>query len=126
MAIDPLQTSVTALRTNQFRLDVSANNVANINTDDFRASIATTADNAYINSIGTGTQVTGTYAPPRPAAPTVNPAAGGGETGAARLSNTDLATEMTNQMNFRNAYAANTVMGRTAEDVSRTLMDLVG
>lgn len=122
MAINALQTSVTALRTNQFRLDVSANNVANINTDDFRASTVATADNAYINSIGTGTQVAGTYAPERPAPPS-DPTAG---SDAARVSNTDLAVEMTNQMNFRNAYSANSVMGRTSEDVSRTLMDLVG
>ncbi|MDR1521001.1 MAG: flagellar basal body protein [Planctomycetota bacterium] len=124
MSVNALQTSASALQTNQFRLDVSANNVANVNTDNFRASRVATSDNAYVNSIGTGTRVAATYAPNRPASPAAT-YADAGQAGAEQ-SNTDLAVEMTNQMNFRNAYSANAAMGRTENEVSQTLLDLVG
>ncbi len=166
MSVNGLNTSISALRTNQFRLDVTANNVANVNTDGFKASTVTTADRAYINGIGTGTQVTGTYAPPRPGAMAVDtagaaanptaqaqpvtptqgtaatqatqtraapppplppgppPANAGAQSNMVELSNTDLVTEMTNMMSSRNAYSANTVMGRTQQEVTQTLMDL--
>ncbi len=147
MSVNGLNTSISALRTNQFRLDVTANNVANVNTDGFKASTVTTSDKAYINDIGTGTQVTGTYAPNRqgpmavdatgataagrnqgtpPAPPPGGPSPtnAGAQSAMTEQSNTDLVTEMTNMMNSRNAYGVNTTMGRTQQEVTQTLMDL--
>jgi flagellar basal-body rod protein FlgC len=120
---------MSAIQANQFRLDVSANNVANVNTNEFRASEVAATDSAYVNSIGTGVRVAATYSPPRPAPmaiDTANAGAGPIAQGMIEQSNTDLVTEMTNQMNSRNAYSANVAAGRTQMDVSQTLLDLVG
>lgn len=142
MSVNGLSTPLSALQVNQFRMDVAANNVANVNTDGFQASTVTTSDRAYINDIGQGTQVTGTYAPPRPgpmaidtAAPNVTPAplpnqavppAGGAASvdGMVELSNTDLVTEMTNMISAQRAYDANIGMSRTVDEANQTLLDL--
>ena len=151
MSVNGLNASMTGLQVNQFRLDVGANNVANVNTGGFRSSTVTTSDLAYINSIGTGTQVTGTYAPDRPGpmgfAPTgadanrqalatpnqglpTPPVGGpvannaGTQSNLVELSNTDMVVEITNMMNSQNAYNANITMGRTQQEVTQTLMDL--
>lgn len=124
MAINGLGAPLSALQTNQFRQDVTANNVANVNTDGFQASTTQTSDAAYINSIGQGTQVSGTYAPPRPGAPVQDTAALAATGGAATQSNTDVVTETSNRMGAQQAYGANIVMARTADDMQQTLMDL--
>ncbi len=122
MAISGLGTPVSALQTNQFRQDVTANNVANINTDGFRASTVQTADAAYINDVGRGTQVTGTYAPERPGPMAMDTASTTG--GMVEQSNTELVTETTNRMGAQQAYGANTAMARTVDDMMQTLMDM--
>lgn len=126
MSVNNLDTSYSALRANQFRVDVAANNVANINTDGFRASTVSTSDNAYINDIGTGTRVTGAYAPPRPGPPTTEAAASGpGQgTAVAEQSNTDAANEMINMRMAQNAYGANASMYLTGDDMTQTILDL--
>jgi flagellar basal-body rod protein FlgC len=130
MAISGLGAPVSALQTNQFRQDVTANNIANVNTDNFQASTVQTSDAAYINSIGQGTQVSGTYAPPRPGAPTMDSAPMASPTGTtapttpATQSNTDLVAETSNRMGAQQAYGANIAMARTADDMMQTLMDL--
>lgn len=133
MSVNGLGTPLSALQTNQFRIDTTANNVANVNTDGFQATTVTTADRAYINDIGQGTQVTGTYAPPRPgplaidtAAPAAGPAPAGAPppTGMVELSNTDLVNEMTNMISAQRAYDANIGMSRTIDEASQTLLDL--
>ncbi|MDR2390821.1 MAG: flagellar basal body protein [Planctomycetota bacterium] len=126
MSVNSLQTSMSAIRANQFRLDVSANNVANVNTSEFRASEVAATDAAYVNSIGAGVRIAATYASPRQGPATIDAAAGATSQGTLEQSNTDLVTEMTNQMNSRNAYTANIAAGRTQMDVSQTLLDLVG
>ena len=136
MSVNALNTAVSGLRTNQFRLDTSANNIANVNTDGFQSRTVQSSDRAYINSIGSGTQVASTYtnARPGPIAPVTEAAAGtgvqvmgggnGGNSGAAQMSNTDLAREMTNLNASRAAYGVNTVMGRTADEMTRTILDI--
>lgn len=128
MSVNALNTSVSALRANQLRLGVTANNVANVNTDEFKASTVTSADNAYINDIGTGTRITSTYAPPRPGPLAVDTTganqAGTAPAGMVEQSNTELVNEMTNMMSARNAYGSNTVMGRTVDEMTQTLLDL--
>ncbi len=122
MAINGLGTPVSALQTNQFRQDVTANNVANINTDGFKASTVQTSDAAYINDIGQGTRVSGTYAPPRPGPMAMDAASPTG--GMVEQSNTDLVTETTNRMGAQQAYGANIAMARTMDDMAQTLMDM--
>lgn len=55
MSVDGLGTPLSGLQANAYRMGVSANNVANINTDEFQASQVRTTDAAYINDIGQGT-----------------------------------------------------------------------
>lgn len=126
MAINGLGAPLSALQANQFRQDVSANNVANVNTDGFKASTVQTSDAAYINDIGQGTRVSGAYAPPRPGPMAIDTASAPTSAGPAMAeqSNTDLITEMTGQIGAQNAYGANIAMLRTADDVAQTLMDL--
>lgn len=151
MSVNGLNTSLSGMQVNQFRMDVTANNVANVNTNNFRASTVSTADSAYINGVGTGAQVTGTsptYAPPRPGQATMNAAAApasnaaNNTNAAANARQTDMTTgsgnaygannnvnmvsEMTNMRSAQNAYNSNVTMARTQNDVSRTLMDLRG
>lgn len=121
MSVNGLNASVSALWANQFRLDVTADNVANVNTNEFQASSVATSDRAYINDIGQGTQVTATYKPQRPGPMAVDETAPGGMV---QQSNTDLAVEMTNMMSARNAYGANISMSRTVDEASQTLIDL--
>lgn len=139
MAINGLGAPLSGMQANQLRMDVSANNVANINTDGFKASTVQTGDRAYINDIGQGTQTMGTYAPQRPGpvapAPTggIGAAAGDGQGGGAaapvsdvvELSNTDPAAEMTSQMGAQSAYGFNVSMLQTANEMTRSVLDIM-
>lgn len=121
MSVNGLNAPLSGLWANQFRQDVTANNIANVNTDDFKASTVQTADAGYINDIGQGTRVTGTYAPNRPGPVAADTAAPGG---VRELSNTDLITEMTNQRAAQSAYGANIAMMETVDRANETLLDL--
>lgn len=123
MSVNGLNIPLSGLTANQFRQDVTANNIANVNTDGFKASTVQTTDAAYINDIGQGTRVSATYAPARQGPMAVDASA---SSGMVEQSNTDLVTEMTNQMNAQNAYGVNIAMSRTVDDASQTLLDLKG
>lgn len=121
MSVNGLGTPLSAIQANQTRMDVSANNVANVNTDGFKASTVQTTDAAYINDIGQGTRVSGTYAPPTQGP--MAPAATG--SGMVEQSNVDLATEATNQLGAANAYGVNVSMMKAANEMSKTVLDLL-
>lgn len=120
--INGLGAPLSGMQANQLRVDVSANNVANVNTDGFKASTVQTTDSAYINDIGQGTQVSATYAPSRPGP--VTPAASG--SGMVEQSNTELATEATSQMAAQSAYGFNVSMLKTANDMVKNVLDIMG
>ena len=119
MAIGGIHIPASGMRANMLRLDVSANNVANINTGDFRASAVQTTDTAYVDGIGQGTKVSGVYTPPTP-----SPMAADDRGGTVALSNTDAATEITGQMAAEKAYAVNVSVVRTMDDMLGTLLDI--
>lgn len=121
MSVNPLNSAYSGLRANAYRADVSANNVANLNTDGFKSSDVRTADAAYINNIGQGTQVTGTYTNARPGPPAIDMTGGQAE-----QSNTDPVAEVANMMSARAAYGANVSMASTANDVARSVLDIKG
>lgn len=140
MAITALNTAASGMYANRFRTDVTANNVANVNTDNFRASTVQTTDAAYINDIGRGTRVAATYQPPMPG--TYTPAAANGAAparptgtqtagavqppqGTTQTSNVDLARERINQMSAQNAYSVNASAFRTADQMTQTLLNTV-
>lgn len=122
MAITALNSAASGLMANQLRHDVSANNVANVNTDGFRASTVRTADAAYdAGGIGQGTRVSGVSTPDRPGPVAPSPAAAGGMV---EQSNTDLASETTASVGTTMAYTANAIMARTADQLLGTLLDV--
>jgi len=121
MAIGGINIPASGMQANAFRVDVSANNVANINTNEFRASTVQTVDNAYINDIGQGTRVASTYKPDTPA-----PLAADGRGGMTELSNTDAATEITGQMAAEKAYGVNVVVAQTMDRMMGVIMDIKG
>jgi len=121
MAIGGIHIPASGMRANAFRVDVSANNVANVNTDGFRASTVQTVDNAYSNDIGQGTRVSSTYTPSTPA-----PLAADGRGGVTELSNTDPATEIVGQMTAEKAYGVNVIVAQTMDRMMGTLMDIKG
>ncbi len=123
MSVNGLQTPYSGMYVNNFRQDVTANNIANINTDGFKASEVQTADRAYINDIGTGTRVTGTYAPNRPG-PVAMDTAGVSATGMVEQSNTDLVRERVNQMAAQQAYNANIPMVRAVDEMTQSILDI--
>lgn len=120
MSINGLNAAYSGMRINAIRQAVTANNMANINTDEFKSSGVAGADLGYINDIGRGVQVAGIYTNA-----TTGPLAANAEGGATEQSNTDPAVEMTNMISARHAYSANVEMARTADDASQTLIDLV-
>ena len=113
--------AASALRANAFRVAVSANNVANINTDGFQASGVSTVDAGYVGGIGRGTRVEATFRDTRPGAPVPAPVPG---LPPAASSNTELAPEMTGQMAASLAYRANLAAFRAGDEMLRTLLDM--
>ena len=139
MSVNALNTAVSGLQTNQFRLDTTANNLANVNTDGFQSRTVQSSDRNYIDGIGSGTQVASANTDTRPGP--VAPAADGGANvvgmgagaggnggrvpaGMVEQSNTDLTREMTSLNATRAAYGVNAVMGRTADEMTRTILDV--
>ncbi len=153
MSVNALNTALSGMQTNQFRVDTAANNIANVNTDGFRATTVQTSDRAYINDIGTGTQVSGTYAPPTPGPMRVDPQAqaqqyqaydpanpgpsgpGGAaqatqamgtaqQQGMTEMSNTAMVREKPNMQPASTAYTANAAVARTVNEMNQPLIDL--
>ena len=120
MAIGGIHIPASGMQANQFRVDVSANNVANINTDEFRASTVQTTD-TYTNDTGQGTRVAATYTPSRP-----GPLATDTQGGQVEMSNTDAATEITGQMVAERAYGVNVAVAQTMDRMMGTLLDIRG
>lgn len=120
MSVNGLNSAYSGMRVNELRQAVTANNVANVNTDEFKSSGVGTADLGYINDIGRGVQATGIYTNA-----TSGPLAANPQGGMVEQSNTDPAVEMTNMMAARHAYGANAEMVRTADDATQTLLDIV-
>jgi len=109
--LSALQTSLTALRAFGRKLGVTANNVANINTDGYQPQQAVMQE---ASAGGVRAQVV---------APDNRPAVVPGEapvTGAA----VDLPTEMTNMILARRGYQASVKAAQTADEMDRALLDL--
>jgi flagellar hook protein FlgE len=149
MSVNALNSSMAGLSANQYRQNVTANNVANVNTPGFQPTTAqpqarpAAGEPAYINDIGrtnAAQQAAATYAPQRPAAAaapaSAQPAApqsaptamtqAAPTTAAPQMSNVDMITETANRMNAQNAYNLNIPAAQTMNQMSQTLMDIRG
>lgn len=139
--------NINGMNSPLFRQNVTANNVANVNTPGFQPATVQTSSSgssaAYINSVGQGggaAPSAGTYAPPRASASVMampaasasapatasTPAPAAATTVAPRMSNVDMITETANRMGAQSAYNANMPAAQSMNGMMQTLMDMVG
>ena len=110
--------NVSALQAFSKQMSVSANNVANSLSDDFKKSRA-------INTEGENGQVESTITKIDTPGPLVEDPLS--ETGELKeLSNTDIAEEMTNQIMAQNGFDANAKVIQTHEETLGTIIDMMG
>ncbi len=113
-----IQSNVSALQAFSKQMAVSANNVANALSDDFKKSRA-------INSEGENSQVESVITRIDTPGPLVeDPVDPDG--GLKELSNTNIAEEMTNQIAAETGFKANAKVIATFEDTIGTLVDMIG
>lgn len=107
--------ALSGLLVQERRLAASANNVANVNTDEYEAQRVET-------ETARGGGVTSRLAPTGDPAPIIVD-----ETGEPRtMSNTNLIQEQVNQMQARTAFSANLAVLRTADEMEESLLDVKG
>jgi flagellar basal-body rod protein FlgC len=116
--ITSVNSNISALQAFSKQMAVSANNVANALSDDFKKSLA-------INTEGENGQVQTTITKANTPGPLVDdPLSSTGEL--KELSNTDIAEEMVNQIIASQGYKANTKVIKTYEETIGSLIDLIG
>jgi len=108
-----VNTNVSALQAFSRQIQVSANNVANSLTDDFKASRA-------LNSEGGDGQVTTVISTNESQGPLAT------DGSLKELSNTDIATEMVQQISAQLGFEANTKPIQTWNETVGTLIDVLG
>ncbi|MBU1342809.1 MAG: hypothetical protein KKE44_19730 [Proteobacteria bacterium] len=113
-----IQSNVSALQAFSKQIAVSANNVANSLSDDFKKSRA-------INTEGKNGQVETTITKINTPGPLVEDPLS--ETGELKeLSNTDIAEELVNQISASQGFKANAKMIKAYEETIGSLVDLIG
>ncbi len=116
--ITSVNSNISALQAFSKQIAVSANNVANALSDDFKKSRA-------INTEGENGQVQTAITKINTPGPLVDdPLSTTGEL--KELSNTDIAEEMTNQIIASQGFKANTKVIKTYEETIGSLLDLIG
>lgn len=114
--IDATGSAVTALKAFQKKLDVTANNIANVNTDHFKKSRAILSEGenggvqAEVDQVG------------RPVDP--NESLRNGESIEAEPSNVDLVEEFTEMIESEIAYKANAKTIQSQEKILGSLLDM--
>lgn len=109
-----MQAAISGVQAGESRLDVTANNIANVNTDGFHASVVTTkARNPY----GTETVIS---------EPSVQGNTYVDEQGNIKeMSNVDVATQVVNLLIAEATVKANAEALRTADSLTGTILDLL-
>ncbi|OFZ59194.1 MAG: hypothetical protein A2328_04940 [Bdellovibrionales bacterium RIFOXYB2_FULL_36_6] len=116
--ITSVNSNISALQAFSKQMAVSANNVANALSDDFKKSRA-------INTEGEAGQIQTTITKINTTGPMVeDPLSTTGEL--KELSNTDIAEEMITQIIASQGYKANTKVIKTYEETIGSLIDLIG
>ena len=118
MSLD-MDTSLSALQAVGTAQQITANNVANVNTDGFKAS--RTEYSSGPADQGVEAVVSRTTSP----GPAVVTDWSAGASGMAEGSNTDVPREMVSLMQHEDAYAANAAVIRTQDEMSGTVIDLM-
>jgi flagellar basal-body rod protein FlgC len=113
-----IDSNVSALQAFSRQMAVSANNVANSLSDDFKKSRA-------LNTEGENGMVESTITKINTPGPLVEDPLS--ETGELKeLSNTDIAEELVNQIAISHGYKANTKVIKTYEETIGSLIDMIG
>lgn len=113
-----IQNSTSALQAFSKQIEVSADNIANALSDDFKKSRA-------INTEGKNGQVKTVIRKVNTPGPLVTDPLS--QTGKLKeLSNTDMAEEFTNQITAEHGFSANAKVVETNEETIGTLIDLIG
>ena len=113
-----VNSSVSALQAFTHQMQASANNVANVQSDEFKSS-------RVINSEGQNNQVGIVIAKDESPGPLVeDPTKTDGSL--KELSNTDIATELVTQISAQRGFEANTKTIQTYDETLGTLIDIMG
>ncbi len=116
--VSGINSNVSALQAFSKQMSVSANNVANALSDDFKKSRA-------INTEGENNQVKTTITKINTPGPLVEDPTS--ETGELKeLSNTDIAEELVNQISIQHAFEANTKVIKSYDETMGSLLDMMG
>jgi flagellar hook protein FlgE len=116
--VSSISSNVSALQAFSRQIAVSANNVANVYSDDFKKSRA-------INTEGENGQVDSTITRIETPGPLVeDPLSTTGEL--KELSNTDIAEELVKQIEAEHGFKANAKVIKTYEETIGSLIDLIG
>ncbi len=116
--VAPISSNVSALQAFSKQIAVSANNVANVYSDDFKKSRA-------LNTEGENGQVESTITKIDTPGPLVeDPLSTTGEL--KELSNVDIAEELVNQIAAEQGFSANAKVIKTYEETIGSLIDLIG
>ncbi len=114
--IDAASSGTAALKAFQKKMDVTANNVANVNTDEFKKSRVTMSEGSNGGVTATIDQVDSPGIPKE----TVR----NGEPAVTESSNVDLAEELTEMITTETAYKANAKAVQTHDQMIGALLDL--
>ena len=116
--VAPISSNVSALQAFSKQIAVSANNVANVYSDDFKKSRA-------VNTEGENGQGESTITKIDTPGPLVeDPLSTTGEL--KELSNVDIAEELVNQIAAEQGFAANAKVIKTYEETIGSLIDMIG
>lgn len=105
----------TALKAFDQKLNVSANNIANMDTDEFKKSSVVMKEGTHQGVIAETQKIN------TPGILDVDPTTGV-ET---ELSNVDMLEEIVNQLSAKYAYEANMMTIQTAKEMQNTLLDIL-
>lgn len=126
--IDGIQSNVQALNALGVSMSVTANNVANVNTDGFKASRTGLVDGPGGQGVDIGAiRADGAEGPPVSRTVTLESADGKLDVRheTTRGSTTDIGREMVHMVVDANAYAANAAVVRVHDDTAGTILDMM-
>ena len=106
-----IDSNLTALDAFSTSMEVTANNVANVNTDGFKASSVVLESGPNDQGVEVAS-ITESSVP-------------GSMVGGVETSNTDLVTEMTDMIVTSRAFEANTVFIRASEEMTGHLLNMI-
>ena len=116
MNINGMASALSGLKASSIRMDVSAHNVANSNTDSFKKEIITQqSDNGIVQTTITKDNTPG---------PKVQGHTPQGAPETIELSNVDISQEVGDQIIAHNNYAANVKTIQTQDELLGTIIDL--